>query len=134
MPLTRSFDDTVRESAQQDPVFRGLLLPGVIDFLLSGEVQAAKIRLRHTVYATIGYEKMGALIGKSPECVRRMLTTDGDPSLGELFEIIGHVQRHEGVRLEVRVCSGEADCESVVHDADAEAVEERQSMQAVSSG
>ena len=126
------FDDIVKENAQRDPVFRGLLLPGVIDLLLSGEVQVAKIRLRHTVHATIGYEKMGALIGKSPECVKRMLTTDGNPTLDELFEIIGHVQQHEGIRLEVKVCPGKADCESAAHDDAAEPVEARQPMQPVS--
>ena len=114
------FDDIVKEDAQRDPVYRAMLLPGVIDLLLSGEVQVAKIRLRHTVHATIGYEKMGSLIGKSPDSVKRMLTTDGNPSAAELFEIIGHLQRHEGVRLEVKVCSGEEGCEAVGQDADRE--------------
>ena len=110
------FDDIVKESAQQDPIYRAMLLPGVIDLLLSGEVQVAKIRLRHTVYATIGYEKVGSLIGKSPECVKRLLTTDGKPSVNDLFEIIKHIQQHEGIRLEVKVCSGKPDCESAAHD------------------
>lgn len=126
------FDDIVKESAQQDPIYRAMLLPGAIDLLLSGEVQVAKIRLRHTVHATIGYEKMGLLIGKSPECVKRMLTTDGNPSVSELFEIIKHIQQHEGIRLEVKVCSGEQDCESIAHDEPAKSVESEQTLQPVS--
>ena len=133
MPLTRSFDDTVRESAQQDPVFRAMLLPDTIDLLLGGEVRVGKISLRQTIYATIGYEKLGAHMGKTPDDIKRMCHPDYDTSVNDLFEIIGHVQRHEGVRLEVRVCSGEADCESVVHDAVAEVVEEQQPLQPVSS-
>ena len=107
MPLTRPFDDTVRERAQWDPVFRAMLLPDAIDLLLSGEVQVGKIALRHAVNSTIGYEKTGVLIGKPPESVKRMLTTEGNPSVDDLFEIIGHICKHEGVRLEVKAHSEE---------------------------
>ena len=102
-------------------------------FSVEVEIGAGKISLRQTIYATIGYEKLGALMGKTPDDIKRMCHPDYDTSVNDLFEIIGHVQRHEGVRLEVRVCSGEADCESVVHDAVAEVVEEQQPLQPVSS-
>ena len=117
MPLTRSFDETVRESAQCDPVFRAMLLPDTIDLFLGGEVPVGKISLRRTIYATIGYEKLGVLMGKTPKDVERMCHPDYDTSVNELFEIIGHLQRHEGVRLEVKVCSGDEGCESAGQDA-----------------
>ena len=117
MPLTRSFDETVRESAQHDPVFRSMLLPDTIDLFLEGEVRVGKISLRQTIYATIGYERLANLIGKTPDDIKRMCHPDHDTSVNDLFEIIKHIQQHEGIRLEVKVCSGKQDCESVVHDA-----------------
>ena len=116
MPLTRSFDETVRESAQQDPVFRALLLPSTINLFLGGEVPVGKISLRQTIYATIGYEKLGELMDKTPDDIKRMCHPDYDTSVNDLFEIIHHVQQHEGIRLEVKVCSAEQDRESVAHD------------------
>ena len=116
MPLTRSFDDTVRESAQCDPVFRAMLLPDTLDLLLGGEIGVGKITLRHAVNSTIGYEKLGELMGKTPEDIKRMCHPDYDTSVNDLFEIIGHIQRHEGIRLEAKVCSGKQDCESVAHN------------------
>ena len=109
-------DDIWREQAQADPEYRKMMLPDTIDILLGGEVEVGKILLHQCIYATIGYKKLGGLMGRTPDDVKRMCHPDYDTSVNELFEIIGHVQRHEGVRLEVRVCSGEADCESVVHD------------------
>ena len=134
MPLTRSFDETVRESAQCDPVYRAMMLPDTIDLLLGGEVRVGKISLRQTIYATIGYEKLGALMGKTPDDIKRMCHPDHDTSASDLFEIIKQVQRHEGMRLEVKVCSGKPDCDSVAHDAPGEPAEAQQPMQPVSPG
>ena len=113
-------DDIFRECAQSDPVYRAMMLPGTIDLLLSDDVRVGKISLHYCIYATIGYEKLGGLMGRTPEDIERMCHPDYDTSVNELFEIIGHLQRHEGVRLEVKVCSGEEGCESVGHDADGE--------------
>ena len=120
MPLTRPHEETVRERAQWDPVYRALKLTSPINFLLGGEVGVGKIALHYCIYATIGYEKLGALIGRTPEDIERMCHPDYDTSVNELFEIIGHLQRHEGVRLEVKVCSGEQGCEAVEQDVDSD--------------
>ena len=132
MPLTRSFDETVRESAQQHPVFRAMLLPSTIDLFLGCEVPVGKISLRQTIYATIGYEMLGELMGKTPDDIKQMLHPDYDTSVNDLFEIIKHVQKHEDIRLEVKVCSGKPDRESVAHDKPAEPVESQQTLHPVS--
>ena len=126
------FDDIVKESAQQDPVFRAMLLPDTIDLLLGGEVRVGKISLRQCIYSTIGYEKLGELMGKAPDDIKRMCHPDYDTSVNDLFEIIKHIQQHEGIRLEVKICSGKPDCESVAHDEPAELVEAQQPLQPVS--
>lgn len=132
MPLTRSFDETVRESAQQDPVFRALLLPSTIDLFLGGEVGVGKISLRQTIYSTIGYEKLAKLTGKTPEDIKRMCHPDHDTSVNDFFDIIKHIQQHEGIRLEVKGCSSEQDCESVAQGKPAETVEARETLHPVS--
>ena len=105
MPLTRSFDETVRERAEWDTAYREMLLPDTLEILLDGDVRVGKILLHQCIYATIGYEKLGSLTGKSPESIKRILTTEDTPSASDLFEIIKHIRKHEGIRLEVKVHS-----------------------------
>ena len=125
-------DDIWRERAQWDPEFRKMMLPDTMDLFLGGEVRVGKISLRQTIYATIGYDKLGEFMGKTPDDIKRMLHPDHDTSVNDLFEIIKHIQQHEGIRLEVKVCSGKPDCESVAHDESAEPVEAREPLHPVS--
>ena len=116
MPLTRPYEETIRERAQWDPVYRAMMLPSAIDLLLSDDVRVGKIALHSCIYSTIGYKKLGKLMDKTPDDIKQMLHPDYDTSVNDLFEIIKHIQQHEGIRLEVKVCSGKPDCESVAHD------------------
>ena len=133
-------EDIFRECAQLDPVYRAMMLPSTIDLLLSDDVRVGKISLHHCIYATIGYKKLGKLMKRSPESIKDLLHPDHDTSVNDLFEIIKHVQQHEGIRVEAKVCSGEQDCESVahdgvhdgVHDEPAESIESRQPLRPVS--
>ena len=129
-------EEIFRECAQKDPIYRAMMLPSAIDLLLSDDVRVGKISLHHCIYATIGYEKLGELMGKTPEDIKRMCHPDYDTSVNDLFEIIKHVQQHEGIRIEAKVCSGKPDCESVSHDEvrdePAEPVEAQQPMHPVS--
>jgi hypothetical protein len=109
-----------------------MMLPSAIDLLLSDDVRVGKIALHHCIYSTIGYEKLAEIMGKSPDDIKRMCHPDCDTSVNDLFEIIKHVQQHEGILLEVKVCSGKQDCESVAHDKPAEPVESRQPLHPVS--
>ena len=94
-------DDIFRERAQWDPVYRAMMLPSAIDLLLSDDVRVGKIALHSCIYATIGYEKLAALMGKTPDDIKRMCHPDHDTSANELFNIIKHIQQHEGLRIEV---------------------------------
>ena len=125
-------EDMFRERAQSDPTYRAMMLPNAIDLLLSDDVRVGKIALHHCIYATIGYEKLGELIGKTPDDVNRLCHPDYDTSVNDLLEIIKHIQQHEDIRLEVKICSGKPDCESAAHDEPAEPVESRQPLHPVS--
>lgn len=125
-------DDIWREQAQTDPEYRKMMLPDTIDILLGGEAGVGKILLHQCIYATIGYDRLGELMGKTHDDIKRMCHPDYDTSVNDLFEIIKHIQQHEGIRIEVKVCSGDQDCESVAHDRPAEPAEGRQTLHPVS--
>ncbi len=102
MALTRDFKKTIKARIERDPEFREELLKEGIDCLLSGDVETGKAVLRDYINATIGFEALGNLTHKSPKSLMRMFTPTGNPQARNLFEIIGHLQKREGVRLEVR--------------------------------
>ncbi len=106
MASTMSFKETIRRRAQRDPEFRGELLKESIQCLLSGDVDTGKTVLRDYINATIGFDELGALTNKSPKSLMRMLGPNGNAQARNLFEVIGCLQKKEGLRLEVRSVRG----------------------------
>ena len=102
MALTRDFKQTVQARAQREPAFREGLLKEGIECLLSGDVDTGKILLRDYINATTGFEELGSLTNKPPKSLMRMFGPAGNPHARNLFEVISHMQRHEGVQLEVK--------------------------------
>ena len=90
-----------RHAPRSDPAFREELLKQGVECLLAGDVDAGKIVLRDYINATIGFEELGLLTDKSPKSLMRMFGPAGNPQARNLFEVIGHIQEHEGVQLEV---------------------------------
>lgn len=101
MALTRDFKETVQARAERDPAFREALLEEGVECLLSGDVDTGKAILRTTINATIGFEELARLTGKSPKSLMRMFGPTGNPQARNLFDIISILQKHEGVRLTV---------------------------------
>jgi len=102
MPLTKPFKETVLKRAQEDPEFRIGLLTEAAECFLNGEVGVAKILLRDYVNATIGFQKLGDVVGKKPESLMRMLSEKGNPRADNLSQVISSLQQHEGLELHVR--------------------------------
>ncbi len=88
--------------ARRDPEFREGLLNEGIGALLGGEVDVGKTLLRDYINAAIGFDELGRLTDKSPKSLMRMFGPNGNPQARNLFEVINQIQRHEGVRLQVR--------------------------------
>ncbi len=101
MPLPRAFKETVQARAARDPVFREELLKDGVECLLAGDVDAGKIVLRDYINATIGFQELGSLTNKPPKSLMRMFGPSGNPNARNLFEVLSHIQEHEGVQLEV---------------------------------
>ncbi len=102
MPLTREFRETVHARADRDPAYRRALLSEGLECLLDGDLDTGKSVLRDYINATVGFEELGALIGKSPKSLMRMLGPSGNPRANNLLGIITKLQELEGVRFGVR--------------------------------
>ena len=102
MPLTRSFNATVRERATRDPAFRAALFGEAVQALLVGDLDDAKAALRAYINATIGFEKLAAATGTPVKSLMRMFGPRGNPTAATLSEVIRVLQKKTGVQLEVR--------------------------------
>ncbi|MCP4266008.1 MAG: transcriptional regulator [Candidatus Brocadiaceae bacterium] len=101
MALTKSFKDTIQARALREPEFREGLLKESIECLLSGDTATGKIMLRDYINATVGFEELAELTGKSSKSLMRMFGPNGNPRANNLFSIIGMLQDKEGIHLEV---------------------------------
>lgn len=102
MPLTRDFKETIRARVDRDPAFREELLREGVELLISGDMETGKAMLRDYINATIGFRELGGLTGRPPKSLMRMFGPAGNPQARNLFEIIGCLQKREGLHLEVR--------------------------------
>ena len=102
MALTRDFKETIQARVQHDVVFREELLKEGVQCFLSGDGETGKSILRDYINATIGFEELGDLTDKSPKSLMRMFGPKGNPQAKNLFEVIQHLQKMEGLHLEVR--------------------------------
>ena len=105
MALTRDFKETIRTRVENDAEFRKSLLEESVECLLSGETEVGKSLLRDYINATIGFRELGGLTEKSPKSLMRMFSPNGNPQARNLFEIIGWLQKCEGLHLRVQAVS-----------------------------
>jgi hypothetical protein len=101
MPLTKSFNETIRSKLQQSDGFRRALLREAVGCMISGDVETGKSLLRKYINGTIGFVQLGADLGRSPKVLMRMFSSTGNPQAKNLFEIVAYLQRIEGTVLEV---------------------------------
>jgi DNA-binding phage protein len=71
--------------------------------MLAGDTEKGKILLRDYINATIGFEKLGSIVEKSPKSLMRMFSAKGNPRADNLFSVIKHLQKMTGVHLAVGV-------------------------------
>jgi hypothetical protein len=103
MPLTRSFNETIRDRAKRDPAFRAALFTEAMVALVAGDLDTARLALRVYINATIGFEKLAAATGTPVKSLMRMFGPKGNPQAKHLVAIIATLQKRTGVKVEVRV-------------------------------
>ncbi|HTB03859.1 MAG TPA: transcriptional regulator [Bradyrhizobium sp.] len=102
MPLTRSFRETVQARARRDVKFRQALLREATQALLDGDLEQGLAAMRSCINATIGFEKLGQALGRSPKGLMRMFGPSGNPTAENLLAVISLLEEETGVRLQVR--------------------------------
>jgi DNA-binding phage protein len=102
MPLTRKFRDAVQTRAAHDTAFREAMFQEAMQSLLKADVDDGRAALRTYINATLGFERLGAVLGRSPKSLMRMFGPNGNPTAENLLSVIGALQAETGVHLEVR--------------------------------
>ena len=101
MPLTREFKDTVQARLGRDRRYRRELLREGVECLLGGDLDTGKAILRDYINATIGFEELSRRTKLPTKSLMRMLGPRGNPQARNLFEVIRHLQRAEGLHFEL---------------------------------
>ena len=101
MPLTKSFNETIKEKLQRSAGFRRALLKEAVSCMIAGDVETGKSVLRKYINGTVGFIKLGEDLGRSPKVLMRMFGSKGNPQAKNLFEIVAHLQKIEGTVLKV---------------------------------
>jgi DNA-binding phage protein len=101
MGLTREFKETVQARITRDRKYRNELLREGVECLLAGDLDTGKAILRDYINATVGFEKLSRRTGRPAKSLMRMLGPKGNPQARTLLEVIGHLQRVEGLQFEL---------------------------------
>lgn len=101
MPLTKDFNETVKEQLQRSAAFRRALLKEAVNCMIAGDLETGKSVLRKFINGTIGFVKLGQVLNRSPKVFMRMFSESGNPQAKNLFEIVAYLQKIEGTVLEV---------------------------------
>ena len=101
LPLTREFKETVQARTKRDRKYRKELLREGVACFLAGDVDTGKATLRDYINATIGFEELSRLTKRPIKSLMRMLGPSGNPQARNLFEVIAHLQRVEGLHFEL---------------------------------
>ena len=92
MALTRNFRDTVRKRAERDAAFREALFQEAVQALLQGKADDGRATLRACINATIGFERLGKVLGRPEKSLMRMFGPDGNPTAENLLGVISALQ------------------------------------------
>ena len=105
MALTRNFKETIRARVARDAKFRKELLREGVESLLAGDVGTAKTILRDYINATVGFAEVAEATHIPSKSLMRMLGPSGNPQADNLFAVVSFLQRHEGVRFQLKAAS-----------------------------
>ena len=101
MPVTKDFNETVREQLQKSRGFRRALLKEAVSCMIEGDIDTGKSVLRKYINGTIGFVKLGKALNRSSKTLMRMFSASGNPQAKNLFEIVAYLQKVEGMTLRV---------------------------------
>ena len=102
MAITRDFKQTVQARALRDPKFREGMLRESIECMLARDLKTGKALLRDYINAMIGFEELAKLTKKDSKSLMRMLSSDGNPTASNLFEVIYALEKRENIQYHLQ--------------------------------
>ncbi len=102
MAITQDFKETVQARALRDRKFREGMLRESIECMLAGDFKMGKALLRDYINAIIGFKNLAKLTKKDPKSLMRMLSTDGNPTASNLFDVIYALEKEEKIQYHLR--------------------------------
>lgn len=103
MALTKDFRETVRERASREPAFRQALLREGLGLIYNGDFSTGRGILRNYINATIGFPELSKATNIPSPSLQRMFGPSGNPRAENLFIVISHLQRREGVNVALEI-------------------------------
>jgi DNA-binding phage protein len=103
MALTKDFRETIWERAQSDAAFRQSLLCEGLELIYNGDFATGRAILRNYINATIGFPKLARATKISSPSLQRMFGPRGNPRADNLFGVISHLQKREGITVDLRM-------------------------------
>jgi DNA-binding phage protein len=73
-----------------------------VQALLQANINEGRAALRVYINATIGFERLGKVLGRPQKSLMRMFGPDGNPTAENLLGVINALQEETGVHLEIR--------------------------------
>ena len=105
--MTKNFRETIRQRVQREPGFRKALLREGLELIYNGDFNGdfatGRAILRNYIHATIGFPKLARITKISSPSLQRMFGPSGNPRAENLFGVIAHLQREEGLNVELRM-------------------------------
>jgi hypothetical protein len=89
----------VQARIKRDRKYRKELLREGVERLLRGDLDSGKAVLRDYINATIGFDELSRVTKRPAKSLMRMLGPNGNPQARNLFEVIAHLQRLEGLHF-----------------------------------
>ena len=102
MTVTRNFRETILDRVRGDRAFRRELLREGVEALVSGDLDTAKALLRDYIKSTMGYAQLAKATSIPEKSLLRMFGPSGNPQARNLLQVIAHLQKAEGLSLQVR--------------------------------
>jgi len=95
--LTCDYHEMFQERIRCDRKIRKHILIGCVENLVLGEVEIPRRRLHTYIIGAVGFERLGAMTGESPQHLEQMFNTEGGLTTGYLFEKVVLLAQHQGV-------------------------------------
>ena len=100
---TRPVEETLINRLKAEPELQKLTLISFLESLMEGEEVEARLLMRNLVNATIGFVELSNQLDKDPKSLMRMLSTKGNPTNENLFQIFRVLKDHLQVNISVSV-------------------------------